>query len=53
MSDPGPKPRPDLLSLIALAVILLVLVGGYLVFPWLQQVVGTQDCLASGRITGC
>ncbi|MDB5374163.1 MAG: hypothetical protein JWP04_2805 [Belnapia sp.] len=53
MPDRGPQPRPDLLALVAMAIILLVLVGGYLIFPWLQQLVGYQDCVASGRITGC
>jgi len=45
--------RPDLIGLIALLVILGVLVGGYFLFPYVQSAMGYQDCIASGRITGC
>lgn len=49
-----PKPaRPDLIGLIALMLILGVLVGGYFLFPYVQAAMGYQDCIASGRITGC
>ena len=50
---PEPRRRPDLFAPIALAIILAVLAGGYFVFPWVQKAVGYQDCIASGRITGC
>jgi hypothetical protein len=43
----------DLPALIALAAVLVVLLGGYLLFPWLQDRVGHADCIGSGRITGC
>ena len=45
--------RPDLIGLIALLAILGVLVGGYFLFPYVQSAMGYQDCIASGRITGC
>jgi hypothetical protein len=49
-----PKPaRTDLIGLIALLLILAVLVGGYVLFPHVQSAMGYQDCIASGRITGC
>jgi hypothetical protein len=49
-----PKPaRPDLVGLIALLLIVGVLVGGYFLFPAIQSAMGYQDCIASGRITGC
>lgn len=53
MPDRPPRPRFDPFPLIALAVVLAVLAGGYLIFPWMQRAVGYQDCIASGRITGC
>jgi hypothetical protein len=48
-----PRRRPDLVGLIGLAVILAVLGGAYLLFPWVQRTISYQDCIASGRITGC
>ncbi|MCO6417121.1 hypothetical protein JYK14_13250 [Siccirubricoccus sp. KC 17139] len=48
-----PPPRRDLLPVIALIVILAVLGGGYLLFPALHRAMSYQDCIASGRITGC
>ena len=49
-----PKPRvPDLVGVIGLALIIAVLAGGYYGFPWLLRVMNYQDCIASGRITGC
>jgi hypothetical protein len=45
--------RPDLLALIVLGVVLAVLVVGYFLFPYAQRVVWYQDCIASGRVTGC
>jgi len=53
MPDKEPRRRPDLLPLIGLAVVLVVLGAGYLLFPWLHKVMSYQDCIASGRITGC
>ncbi|WP_157033519.1 hypothetical protein [Belnapia moabensis] len=47
------RSRPDLIGLIALLLIVGVLVGGYFLFPHIQSVMGYQDCIASGRITGC
>ncbi|WP_160299749.1 hypothetical protein [Belnapia sp. F-4-1] len=47
------RQRPDLIGLIALGVIVAVMVGGYFLFPALQAAMGYQDCIASGRITGC
>ena len=49
-----PKPRlPDLVGVIGLALIIAVLAGGYYGFPWLLRAMNYQDCIASGRITGC
>ncbi|SDD84862.1 hypothetical protein SAMN04487779_101388 [Belnapia rosea] len=49
-----PKPsRPDFLGFLALVAILAVMLGAYLVFPHLQAAMGYQDCIASGRVTGC
>jgi hypothetical protein len=53
MPDPSPRRRQDLLPMIGLAVVLAVLVAGYLLFPWLHRAMSYQDCIASGRITGC
>ncbi len=41
-----------LLPLAAFAIILLLLAGGFLLFPHLQRVIGFQDCVATGR-TDC
>src|SRR3954466_12865636 len=49
-----PKPRmPDLVGAIGLVLIVAVLAGAYYGFPWLMRVMSYQDCIASGRITGC
>ncbi|NOG72025.1 hypothetical protein [Roseicella sp. DB1501] len=53
MPENEPRRRPDLIGLIGLAVILAVLGGAYLLFPWVQRTISYQDCIASGRITGC
>lgn len=50
---PPPRPPRDLFALVALAAVLAVLVGGYLLFPWLSRTLGHVDCIASGRVTGC
>lgn len=48
------KPRaPDLVGVIGLALIVALLAGAYFGFPWLLRVISYQDCIASGRITGC
>src|SRR4051812_13789315 len=46
-------PRPGPGGIIGLAVILGVLAGAYFLFPVLQRSMSYQDCIASGRITGC
>lgn len=55
MSDPKPPPErgPAVAAAIAMAVVALVLVGGYLLFPSLHRAMSYQDCIASGRVTGC
>jgi hypothetical protein len=50
----GPRRRgPDLIGIIGLALVLGVMLGGYYLFPWLLRAMRYQDCIASGRITGC
>ena len=49
---PDPRRGPDLLPVLLLAVIVLVLVAGWWLFPLLHREVGYQDCLAAGR-TDC
>ena len=44
---------PDLVGIIGLALIVALLAGAYFGFPWLLGVMSYQDCIASGRITGC
>ncbi|MCB4820952.1 hypothetical protein [Roseicella aerolata] len=51
--DKQPRRRPDLVGLLGLAIILAVLLAGYVLFPWLLRAMSYQDCIASGRITGC
>ena len=41
-----------LLPLAAFAIILVLIVGGFLLFPHLQRAIGFQDCVATGR-TDC
>jgi hypothetical protein len=53
MPDMPPRRRQELLPVIGLAVVLAVLVAGYLLFPRLHRALSYQDCIASGRITGC
>jgi hypothetical protein len=52
-----PSPEPDLrasryLPAITLILLVLLLVGGWLLFPKLQAYMAEQDCIASGR-TNC
>jgi hypothetical protein len=42
-----------MVGIIGLALVLAVLAGGYFLFPWLLQAMSYQDCIASGRVTGC
>lgn len=55
MEDPKPEQGSGgsrMLPLAALAIVLVLLVGGFLLFPRLQRVIGFQDCVATGR-TDC
>lgn len=57
MDDAGPEPKAvqgngGLLTLAAFVIVLVLLVGGFLLFPRLQHFIGVQDCVASGR-TDC
>ena len=45
--------RRDYGGLIGLLVIVALLVGGYFLFPAVQRAMSYQDCIASGRVTGC
>jgi hypothetical protein len=51
--DKQKRRGPDLVGIIGLALILGVLAGAYFLFPVLQRSMSYQDCIASGRITGC
>ena len=42
-----------MITLLIIFLVALVLVAGYLLFPWLHRAMSYQDCIASGRITGC
>ena len=53
MQEKQPRRGPDLVGVIGLALIVAVLAGAYFGFPWLLRVISYQDCIASGRITGC
>ena len=52
MAGERPRRRVDVVALVALAVVLLLLVGGWLLFPYLHAEMMWQDCVASGR-TNC
>ncbi len=47
-----PSPVPTLLPFIVMALILLVVYLGVLLFPAIQSYVSRQDCIATGR-TNC
>ena len=47
-----PSPVPTLLPFIVMALILLVIYLGVLLFPKVQDYVRRQDCIATGR-TNC
>ena len=53
LPDKTPRRRPDLVAFVGLALVLAVMLGGYFLFPRLQRAMSYQDCIASGRITGC
>jgi uncharacterized iron-regulated membrane protein len=52
MPDERPKHRWDFVGILALLLVLLLLVGGWLLFPRLHNEMMWQDCVASGR-TNC
>jgi len=41
--------RSDLLPLLTLLGLVLLGVAGWLLFPWFNHLVHTQDCIAAGR----
>jgi hypothetical protein len=45
--------RSGLIALAAFLVVVAILLGGYFLFPAIQRIIGYQDCIASGHITGC
>ena len=53
MPDRQKRRGPDLVGVIGLAIIVGILAGAYFGFPWLMRSISYQDCIASGRITGC
>jgi hypothetical protein len=48
-----PPRRPDLLTPLALALILALSVAGYLLFPSALRFAHHHACIASGRSTDC
>jgi hypothetical protein len=52
MAEARRKRRWDIVPLLALLLVLLLLVGGWLLFPRLHAEMMWQDCVASGR-TNC
>ena len=52
MPDERPPRRIDVVGLLVLALVVLLLVGGWLLFPRLHREMMWQDCVASGR-TNC
>jgi hypothetical protein len=53
MPEQGDRNRPDLLPWVIIAAILACGFGLYHLFPVLWRAVAYQDCIASGRVTGC
>ncbi|WP_419730714.1 hypothetical protein [Lichenicola sp.] len=50
MADPGkPSPLPSLMPFIVMAVLLVVIYGGFLLFPMIKSIINQQDCVATGR----
>ena len=48
-----PEPKlPTLVPFVVMALILLALYGGLLLFPTIKGIVSRQDCVATGR-TDC
>ena len=52
MPDERPRRRWDIVGIVTLLALLLLLVGGWLLFPRLHSEMMWQDCVASGR-TNC
>jgi hypothetical protein len=50
MPDDTPPPGGNLLPALVLAVLALLLVGGWWVFPKVWAYMGQQDCIASGHL---
>ncbi len=48
----GPSPLPSLMPFVVLALILLLIYAGVMLFPMVQRYVAQQDCIATGR-TDC
>lgn len=53
MSSPEPEPHAtSYLPIITLILLVILLVGGWLLFPKVQAYMAEQDCIATGR-TNC
>ena len=53
MMPPPHEPKlPSLLPFVVVALVLLVLYGGVLLFPTIKDFINRQDCVATGR-TNC
>ena len=54
MAEPprGPSPLPSLMPFVVLALILVLIYAGVMLFPLVQRYVAQQDCIATGR-TDC
>lgn len=44
-----PRPPRDIVPLLVLVAILVIALGGWLLFPAVQRELSTQDCIASGH----
>ncbi len=53
MPDQDGRWRPDLLPWIIVAALAALGFGLWHLFPVVQRAVLYQDCIASGRVTGC
>ena len=50
MPDPGkPSPLPSLMPFIVMAVLLVIIYAGFLLFPMIKTVINQQDCVGTGR----
>lgn len=50
MTDPDqPSKIPSLIPFVVMALLLVVIYAGVMLFPTIKAMVGRQDCIGSGR----